>query len=636
MKIKSIKIENFRNIQSLNAEFGDKTVISGKNKTGKSTIRDAILWCLYDKLADGSSANNIRPKDANGTDIDFLEIKVCLVIEHDGHEYVLEKLQKQKWTKKRGSEEKKFEGNVNEFSINDIPKKLKDYQEFISEICDPDTMLFGTNAQSFLGMDTKKRRAKLLSLEPDFSDADVIALDDDFKEIEDDLFVGTIDELIARAKKVKKQKNDDLKTIPVRIDEVSKQKVEVDVASLEKAKSEAEAELKSVQNKFEELANKVSEKRELESQIMELKFEQAKVEKEYNSANQKRREEVNRQIDDKKSALTAQKTDIRILEGQIAADKTLLEKIDFDGKALNKEYANIAKDHFKADGEVCPICGRKMPKEHIQKAEIAFEESKAKTLKVISEKGKNLKMQKQATEDMIAKNSKEIDETKTSVDVLTTEIMKLESKLKTIPADAEPTSIKEWNELQKSIDARQEILNQPMPYDKYELDHKETEIRNKIAELDRDLSAVEQNKAIDARIEELKIEQRDTAQAVADAERQLDILERFNKAKIELLTDKVNQHFQMVKWQMFEPQINGGYQAVCNPTVNGISYFSGLNHGDRLLADMDICKAWQDASGIKLPIFLDDAESVDADRIPEYDRQLIVLRRTDDDKLTIK
>lgn len=636
MKIKSIKIENFRNIQLLNADFGDKTVISGKNKTGKSTIRDAILWCLYDKLADGSSANNIRPKDENGTDIDFLEIKVCLTIEHDGHEYVLEKLQKQKWTKKRGSEEKKFEGNVNEFSINDIPKKLKDYQEFISEICDPDTMLFGTNAQSFLGMDTKKRRAKLLSLEPDFSDADVIALDDDFKEIEDDLFVGTIDELIARAKKVKKQKNDDLKTIPVRIDEVSKQKVEVDVASLEKAKAEAEAELKSVQNKFEELANKVSEKRELESQIMELRFEQAKVEKEYNSANQKRRESVNKQIDDKKSALTAQKTDIRILEGQIAADKTLLEKIDFDGKALNKEYANIAKDHFKADGEVCPICGRKMPKEHIQKAEIAFEESKAKTLKVISEKGKNLKMQKQATEDRIAKNSKEIDETKTSVDVLTTEIMKLESKLKAIPADAEPTSIKEWNELQKSIDARQEILNQPMPYDKYELDHKETEIRNKISSLEQELSAVEKNKSIDARIEELKIEQRDTAQAVADAERQLDILERFNKAKIELLTDKVNQHFQMVKWQMFEPQINGGYQAVCNPTVNGISYFSGLNHGDRLLADMDICKAWQDASGIKLPIFLDDAESVDADRIPEYDRQLIVLRRTDDERLVIR
>lgn len=636
MIIKHVYGENFRGIKKLDADFGMNVLITGKNKTGKSTVRDLVYWVLGNRLSDGSDASNIRPKDDNGVDIDFVDIIGEITIEHNDSTYVLRKLQKQKWTKKRGSEEKKFEGNVNEFSINDIPKKLKDYQEFISEICDPDTMLFGTNAQSFLGMDTKKRRAKLLSLEPDFSDADVIALDDDFKEIEDDLFVGTIDELIARSKKVKKQKNDDLKTIPVRIDEVSKQKVEVDVASLEKAKSEAEAELKSVQNKFEELANRVTEKRELESQIMELKFEQAKVEKEYNSANQKRRESVNKQIDDKKSALTAQKTDIRILEGQIAADKTLLEKIDFDGKALNKEYANIAKDHFKADGEVCPICGRKMPKEHIQKAEIAFEESKAKTLKVIAEKGKNLKMQKQDTEDRIAKNSKEIDETKTSVDVLTTEIMKLESKLKAIPADAEPTSIKEWNELQKSIDARIEILNQPMPYDKYELDHKETEIRNKIASLEQELSAVEKNKSIDARIEELKIEQRDTAQAVADAERQLDILERFNKAKIELLTDKVNQHFSMVKWQMFEPQINGGYQAVCNPTVNGISYFSGLNHGDRLLADMDICKAWQDASGVKLPIFLDDAESVDADRIPEYDRQLIVLRRTDDDKLTIK
>lgn len=636
MKIKSIKIENFRNIQLLSAEFGDKTVISGKNKTGKSTVRDCVLWALYDKLADGSSATNIRPKDADGKDVDFLEIKVVLTIEHDGHEYTLQKVQKQKWTKKRGSEDKKFEGNVNEFSINGIPKKLKDYQEFISDICDPDTMLFGTNAQSFLGMDTKKRRAKLLSLEPDFSDADVIALDDDFKEIEDDLVVGTIDELIARAKKIKKQKSDELKTIPVRIDEVSKQKVVVDVASLEKAKAECEDKLKSVQKKYEELANKITDNREIESQIMELKFEQAQVEKEYNSANQKRREKVNKDIDDKKSTLAAQKTDIRILEGQINADKALLEKVNADGLALNKKYAEVAKKHFDGADNVCPTCGQKMPKSAVQKAESEFEEWKATELKAITDTGKNLKLQKTEAEDRISRNSKEIEETQKSVDVLETELLKIEKTLKAIPADAEPNTIDEWNKLQKSIDARQDLLNQPMPYDKYALDHEETEIRNQIASLESELHKVDQNKAIDARIEELRVEQRNTAQAVADAERQLDILERFNKAKIELLTDKVNQHFSMVKWQMFEPQINGGYQAVCNPTVSGINYFSGLNHGDRLLADMDICKAWQDASEVKLPIFLDDAESVDADRIPKFDRQLIVLKRTDDAELTIR
>ena len=131
-------------------------------------------------------------------------------------------------------------------------------------------------------------------------------------------------------------------------------------------------------------------------------------------------------------------------------------------------------------------------------------------------------------------------------------------------------------------------------------------------------------------------EQRETAQKIADEEKTLDLLEDFSRAKVNLLTDRVNRHFEIVRWQMFKPQINGGWEQVCNPLIGGTSYYSTLNHGNRILAEIDICRAFQKSAGVQVPIFVDDAESVDGWRIPQMDNQLIILKRTDDKALTIE
>ena len=47
-------------------------------------------------------------------------------------------------------------------------------------------------------------------------------------------------------------------------------------------------------------------------------------------------------------------------------------------------------------------------------------------------------------------------------------------------------------------------------------------------------------------------------------------------------------------------------------------------------------KAFQKKYATTLPIIIDDSESVDGWKIPELDRQLIVLRRTNEKELTIQ
>ena len=73
--------------------------------------------------------------------------------------------------------------------------------------------------------------------------------------------------------------------------------------------------------------------------------------------------------------------------------------------------------------------------------------------------------------------------------------------------------------------------------------------------------------------------------------RKIYLLEEFNKAKVNLLSEKINAQS---KWKLFERQINGGYNPICEPPlVNGQAYSSALNSGHKILAELDIIQALQ-------------------------------------------
>lgn len=84
---------------------------------------------------------------------------------------------------------------------------------------------------------------------------------------------------------------------------------------------------------------------------------------------------------------------------------------------------------------------------------------------------------------------------------------------------------------------------------------------------------------------------------------------------------------------MFENLINGGISDVCIPTVNGSILGNELNTGMSILAEIDICNAFQKKLDLKAPIIIDNAEQLDSFSINgiKSDTQLIMFRVTDDE-----
>lgn len=83
MKIKKLEIKNFKNHVSLKLTFNDnKTTIKGDNGTGKTSIGEAIAWCLTgcDLYGKENVANRLIKNGEKN-------MQVRLVIEKDGREY---------------------------------------------------------------------------------------------------------------------------------------------------------------------------------------------------------------------------------------------------------------------------------------------------------------------------------------------------------------------------------------------------------------------------------------------------------------------------------------------------------------------------------------------------------------------
>ena len=68
--IKSLTLTNFKCFRSKEITFNDDvTTIKGRNGVGKTTIADAILWCLFGKNSQGQADFDLKTHDENGKPI---------------------------------------------------------------------------------------------------------------------------------------------------------------------------------------------------------------------------------------------------------------------------------------------------------------------------------------------------------------------------------------------------------------------------------------------------------------------------------------------------------------------------------------------------------------------------------------
>lgn len=170
IELKKIHIQNFKGCVDKTIPFGDNTKIFGANATGKTTVFDALSWLLFNRDSLGNTQFDIRQKDKDGNVVHHVEIDVQATIVVNDDEYVLRKVQKEKWVKKRGTDTREFQGNVNEFEINGYPKSEKEFKTFMSEIIDEKVFNLVTNPVAFNSLPWKEQREMLMKFVGDFTD----------------------------------------------------------------------------------------------------------------------------------------------------------------------------------------------------------------------------------------------------------------------------------------------------------------------------------------------------------------------------------------------------------------------------------------------------------------------------------
>lgn len=293
---------------------------------------------------------------------------------------------------------------------------------------------------------------------------------------------------------------------------------------------------------------------------------------------------------------------------------------------------------FDENSLICSYCGQEYPEEKKEQLRTEFDTHKAHELELITKEGSSCADHIKADQAELENKREELKNTEDEVERLEKEIAIADNALNSIPASVDISNTEEYKFVQSQIAEKEASMHKftDMNLLRIQLKGDEEQIRNDIFVVNKSLASVSINESVDKRIAELEQERKDIAQKITDVQAQLDLLKRFSRKKNELLESDVNKYLSFCTVRMFRPLVNGDTEECCDFIYKGEPYSRNMNHGAKILTEIDICRAFQKKCGVELPIMTDDTESLDSWRIPQIDSQLIMFRRSDDKELKVR
>lgn len=639
--IKSLTLVNFKGVRSLKVEFGERnTNISGQNATGKTTIFDAFTWLMFGKNSGDEKEFNIKALDKNNNAIHKLKHEVSGLIECDGIEYHLRKELREKWVKKRGSEESEFTGHETTYFVNDVPLSQGDYKKKIDEIINENLFKLISNPNQFNQMKWAERREVLTKMAGVISDIDIAGNDKELQGLIDLLKNKSLKELKAQISAEKKRIKEELYPVPVRIEELTNSKpvvedydliakeIKVIEAKIKEIEETMDNKSKDLQKQNEAITGKHNELNKLKS---DLRDSQTADKSEKNNQLQ----EIERKINDGKSKLRTVLNAKELAAGTIRTNEKQLEvyEKDIQSKRDELEKENEKEITFDESKFSCPSCKRPLEADNIESMKSSllanFNKDKIAKVEAIRNKGHFLKEQIEKLQAQNIELKLKEDQNEAAELILNEELDKLNVLKKETLEMPEVVSEKS-KELQSKIEAFK--IPEIAAIDNNELRNQRAGFMTEIDKFKVKLQSKEQIQKTDTRIKELSEQEKTLSQQLADLEKREFNIDAFNKRKIEMIEKRINSKFNLVKFKMFSTNINGGEEECCECLVNGVPY-SDLNTAGRINAGLDVINALCDYYGVSAPIFIDNRESI-INTLPTSS-QMINLIVTNDEELVI-
>ena len=634
IKLISLELNNFKCHRHLKLDFnGKNATILGDNATGKTSVYDSLMWVLFSKDSQGNGEKNIevKPLDESGNVIDHDALTaVDVVFQVDGEELALRRTYREVWSTKRGSSEATFDGHTSEYFVNSVPIKKNGFQDKVNELVDEDTFRLLTNTSYFPAqISWQDRRAILFKVAGVMDDQQIMASNAAFAPLVESMGKLSLEDYKKKLLAEKRQFVGAKTEIPARISEC--QKTIEDIQGLDFAGAQAEVE--ALTAKKEDISAQIvaiehsneADKKALE--IREAQLELSTLESE-NRAYRTSQSSGLLNVQNLKMDLSDLRKQLDRKRHEIANEKSYID-------GLSKNIADYRDRWISVNGETftggsCPTCGQNLPAAQFQTAKDKFEANKQKRLADILQTANSYKESKTQAEDRLIRQQEEIQKLEAAIQQKEQAIAAAEASL------VEIVDMADYAQRKGAIQARIDKLNA----DLFEIHHSVSDLKMRLRQEMSELSGqigvkmgiISSQNLLEysrKRVEELREDARSAAECLEAIEKMLFLMDEYSRYKTRFVEDSINGMFRIARFRLFREQANGGIEDRCDVVYDGIPYIS-VNNGMKINLGIDIINTLSMAYGVRVPLFVDNAESVT--QLEKCGSQIIRLVVSENDK----
>lgn len=610
IELKSLDLVHFKCFPKLHLDFHEGVNnIYGENAAGKTSVYDALTWLLFNKDSAGNARPDIKPHHAPAGTMP----EVTAVLEVDGEPIKLRKVLREKWEKPRGSSIERYAGDTRDYYIDDVPLAENEYKRRIAELIDEQQFKLLTDVWAVTSkMHWKDRRTLLAEICGLPEDKQLLAAAPQFAELTEKVGRRTVDEYKSVLVKQRKDSNANLNTLPVRVDECSRMVAELESLDFAAAHSESnrlQAERERVQGELVKLTNNTlaaqtcNELGALQNQLREIETENNTHLASQRVPVEDKTAELRRALSDCNQEVERIQSTINYENQYIAASENRLNDYRARWRAIDTEEFTET---------VCPTCHQPLPAEQVAEAREAFAAYQQQRKGALLEDSKLVKQGIAAAQERLAS-------AETALKSAQDEMQKAQAALDsyTPPVITEPENLPDYDRRRNAIqmlitdtEKRLDRLNSDTAAEKTRLETEHAELTRR--KLESDAVLAKEQTLIDTRrrIAELQAEQRTAAAEVEQMDRLIAMCEEFTRYHVQAITESVNSKFRLTRWRLFTEQVNGGLADCCEPMDRNGSTFEGTNNAMRINIGMDIIDTLSAHFGRRVPLFVDNAESV--------------------------
>ena len=634
IKIKRLALTNFKCHKSLTIDFnGRNASIYGDNATGKTSIFDALTWLLFGKDSRGNGEKNIeiKPLNPDGEVFDhqaITEVEAVLLV--GGEEITLKRTLQEVWSTKRGHVEPTYDGNTSEYYIDGVPVKKYAFAEKVDKLVNEDTFRMLTSVSHFAeGISWQDRRAVLFKVAGVLDDATIMATDNRFAHLAEGMGKLTLEDykkkLMAEKKGYVGAKNE----IPARISECEKTIEDVEGLDFEGARAEVQA-LTGKKDRLEAEIIAIEHNGAADGKRMEIKTAQFEL-RELESDNRLYRESQTVgavDVNALKRDLMRYHNELETKERSLEALRRKLPDLDYQITACRDRWMAVNAETFT--GGDCPTCGQTLPTGQLEAAREAFEADKRRRHREIENAANAYKATRADTVERIKTTEDEITLARTCMEAKQAEIDRA------IASRVEPTDMEGYADKHKAIEDKLAALNVELTDMMMNTAEVRGDLERQVLAIKREISTrmeVLSKESLLAysrdRVEVLREDARKTAAALDAIEQMLFLMDEYARYKTQFVEDSINSMFRIARFRLFREQANGGIEDRCDVVYEGVPYIS-VNNGAKINVGIDIINTLSGAYGVRVPLFVDNAESVT--RLEGSDSQIIRLVVSENDK----